>query len=126
MARVLIVEDDGARCEWFRDRLRAHELDVTCDPAEAVRWLAERQYELIMLDHDLLDTHYFSDERDDDRTGYAVAAWLAAHPASQPRAEIVIHSLNYGGSLRMRDLLVEAGFRAECIPFHHLQNRLRL
>lgn len=125
MGRVLIVEDDSARCEWFRRRLGGHELDVTCSVAEAVTWLATREYGLILLDHDLLEEHYFSDERDDARTGYAVAAWLAAHPASQPRAEIVVHSLNYAGARRMVELLIEAGFTAEHIPFPLLQSGLQ-
>ncbi|MCA1817832.1 MAG: response regulator [Acidobacteria bacterium] len=93
--RVLIVEDDETRCQWFRSRLPDRELDVTCDVAQATAWLAERHYDLILLDHDLTEEHYFSDVRDDERTGYAVAAWLAAHPQSQPGAQVVVHSLNY-------------------------------
>jgi CheY-like chemotaxis protein len=122
---VLIVEDDEARCAWFRGRLRACQLDITCDPAQAAAWLAEREYDLILLDHDLRAEHYLSDERDDGRTGYAVAAWLAARPGSQPRARIVIHSLNYAGAGRMLAALLAAGLDAECIPFPYLRGGLR-
>ena len=123
--RVLIVEDDETRCGWFRRRLAPHDLDVTCDVGEACELLAENEYDLILLDHDLREEHYYSDEPDDDRTGYAVAAWLAAHPDSQPVAQIVIHSLNYAGAQRMLSALVAAGFDAECVPFHYLQSGLR-
>ncbi len=123
--RVLIVEDDEVRCEWFRGHLSACDLEITCDTGEAVRLLAEKQFDLILLDHDLRDEHYWSDERDDEHTGYAVAAWLAAHPGAQPRAEVVIHSLNYAGAERMLAALLAAGFDAECIPFHRLQSGLR-
>ncbi|HYP53888.1 MAG TPA: response regulator [Pyrinomonadaceae bacterium] len=123
--RVLIVEDDEARCAWFRGRLPGRELDVTCDVAEALAWLAGRDYAVILLDHDLLERHYFSNEEDDERTGYAVAAWLAARPDRQRDAEIIIHSLNYAGARRMLDALVESGRRAEHIPFHYLQAGLR-
>ena len=123
--RVLIVEDDELRCEWFRGRLRACDLSITCDVGEAVGWLAEREYDLILLDHDLREEHYWSDEWDDERTGYAVAAWLAAHPEAQRSAQVVIHSLNYAGAERMLAALVAAGFDAECIPFHYLQNELK-
>jgi CheY-like chemotaxis protein len=126
MPRVLLVEDDESRCEWFRARLLDYELDVTCDVREAVAWLDEREYEAILLDHDLREEHYFSDEPDDERTGYAVAAWLAAHPDRQRDALIIIHSLNYYGALRMRLLLQDAGRDAECVPFHLLENRLKL
>ena len=122
---MLIVEDDELRCEWFRGRLSACDLDITCDAGEAVRWLAEKQFDLILLDHDLREEHYWSDERDDERTGYGVAAWLAAHRDAQPRGAVVIHSLNYAGAERMLAALLAAGFDAECIPFHHLQSGLK-
>jgi CheY-like chemotaxis protein len=122
--RVLIVEDDETRCHWFRSRLQDRELDVTCDVAEAIAWLAAREYELILLDHDLTLEHYFSNERDDEHTGYAVAAWLAAHAQSQPGAQVIIHSLNYEGARRMLEKLLEAGFDAEHIPFPYLQSGL--
>ena len=124
--RILIVEDDPSRCAWFEQKFIGRQLDVTCDVAEAARWLAERDYECILLDHDLADEHYFSDEPDDERTGYAVAAWLAAHPYRQREALIIIHSLNYLGAQRMLDALRDAGRDAEHIPFHYLQAELRI
>lgn len=124
--RILIVEDDEARCLWFRARLEGSELDVTCDVRQAVLWLAERDYSAVLLDHDLSEEHYFSNERDDERTGYAVARWLAEHPTSQRDALIVVHSLNYTGARRMVDVLRDAGREAEHIPFHLLQTGLRL
>jgi CheY-like chemotaxis protein len=124
-ARVLVVEDDEARCAWFRERLKGRRLDVTCDVPTAIRWLAERDYVAVLLDHDLAEEHYFNDRPDDERTGYAVARWLADHPASQRDATIVIHSLNYVGASRMLEVLRAAGRDAEHIPFHYLQLGLR-
>jgi CheY-like chemotaxis protein len=124
--RILIVEDDEARCAWFRERLRGSRLDVTCDVAVAVRWLAERDYNAVLLDHDLADAHYFSNEPDDERTGYAVARWLAENPSAQRDALIIVHSLNYTGAGRMVAVLRDAGREAEHIPFHHLQAGLRM
>lgn len=124
--RVLVVEDDEVRCAWFREKLEGRTLDVTCDVPTAVAWLAEREYEAILLDHDLADEHYFSDTPDDERTGYAVARWLADHPDAQRDALIVIHSLNYTGARRMLDALRNAGRDAEHIPFHYLQMGLRI
>jgi CheY-like chemotaxis protein len=123
--RVLIVEDDETRCEWFRRRLAACDIEVTCDAGRACEMLARHEYQLILLDHDLLEDHYWSDEPDDERTGYAVAAWLAARPGSQPGAQIVIHSLNDAGAQRMLEALTASGHDAECIPFHYLQRELR-
>ena len=126
MSRILLVEDDESRCEWFRGRLARYELDVTCDVREALAWLEAREYAAILLDHDLIEEHYFSDEPDDERTGYAVASWLAAHPDKQRAAPIIIHSLNYLGAGRMLNLLLEAGRDAEHIPFPYLHTGLRL
>lgn len=126
LGRVLIVEDDPMRCSWFEQKFTSHVLDLTCDVNEAVEWMKVRDYVLILLDHDLIDEHYFSDESDDERTGYAVAAWLASHPDSQRHALILIHSLNYAGAQRMLDHLRDAGRVAEHIPFHYLQSGLRI
>ena len=120
LRRILVVEDDEIRCAWFQQKFASHVLDVTCDVGRAVELLNEREYATILLDHDLLDEHYFSDLPDDERTGYAVAAWLASHPDRQRGATIVIHSLNYAGAQRMLDLLNDAGRDAEHIPFHDL------
>lgn len=125
VSRILIVEDDDARCAWFRGRLVGSELDVTCDVRQAIAWLAERDYAVILLDHDLMNEHYLSDAPDDERTGYAVAAWLADHPDRQRDALILIHSLNYIGAQRMLDILHSRGRDAEHIPFHYLQTGLR-
>lgn len=124
--RILIVEDDPGRCAWFSQRFNGLILDVTCDVAEAIMWLGERDYHMILLDHDLTEEHYLSDAFDDEHTGYAVAAWLAAHPDSQRDATILIHSLNYLGAGRMLDALHNAGRDAEHVPFPYLQFGLRL
>lgn len=124
--RILIVEDDPERCEWFSQRFSGHEMDVTCDVAEAIAWLSERVYSMILLDHDLTEEHYFTTEPDDERTGYAVAAWLALHADSQRDATILIHSLNYIGAARMLEILHNAGRDAEHVPFHYLQFGLRM
>jgi CheY-like chemotaxis protein len=126
LSRVLIVEDDETRCQWFHQKFSTHLRDVTCDVRQAIEWLAEREYTTILLDHDLADEHYFSDKPDDERTGYAVAAWLASHPDRQRDALIVIHSLNYIGAQRMLDILHDAGRDAEHVPFHYLQLGLRV
>ncbi len=99
---------------------------MTCDVRQAVLWLAERDYRAVLLDHDLSEEHYFSSEPDDERTGYAVARWLAENPTRQRDALIVVHSLNYTGARRMVDVLRDAGREAEHIPFHYLQTGLKM
>lgn len=126
VGRILIVEDDAGRCAWFNRKFSGLILDVTCDVSEAIAWLRERDYSMILLDHDLTEEHYLSDALDDERTGYAVAAWLAAHPDRQRDATLLIHSLNYTGAARMLDALHNAGRDAEHVPFPYLQFGLRM
>ena len=120
--RVLILEDDEVRCYWFQQQLAAREHDITCDIQQAIEWLEKHDYGTILLDHDLTEEHYYSDAHDDEATGYAIAAWLAAHPERQPDAVIVVHSLNYVGAKRMLDVLRNAGREAEHVPFPYLQS----
>lgn len=120
MGRILIVEDDEIRCSWFHQEFAKCDRDATRDVAAAVSLLAENEYSLIFLDHDLAEEHYFSEMADDGLTGYAVAAWLAQHPDQQPGAQIIIHSLNYAGAQRMLDVLHGAGRNAEHVPFPYL------
>ncbi len=128
-ARILLVEDDEGRCAWFRSRFSGHQLDATCDVREAIRWLETRDYRLIFLDHDLAAPHYeqieFDYDDEEDLTGYRVARWLAEHADRQRGATIIVHSLNYAGAQRMVQLLQDAGFDAEYVPFTILISGLR-
>jgi CheY-like chemotaxis protein len=119
--RVLVLEDDEDRCHWFQQQFAARDHDLTCDIAQAIKWLETRAYDTILLDHDLTEEHYYSDAHDDQGTGFAIASWLAKHPESQPNATIVVHSLNYVGAKRMVDVLRESGRQAEHVPFPYLQ-----
>lgn len=114
------MEDDDRRRSWFDERFAQYERDMTDDVSVAVRWLMERDYALIFLDHDLLIEHYEFEMADDGFTGYVVASWLAEHPERQPEAQIIVHSLNYSGSDRMVQCLQKAGRRAEHVPFPYL------
>ena len=120
MRRILLVEDDATRCSWFDNHFAGCELDTTADVAIAVHWLGQREYDLIFLDHDLAEEHYALEMADDGLTGYTVAAWLAEHPECQPEVPIIIHSLNFAGSNRMRNCLRNAGRSADHVPFPYL------
>jgi CheY-like chemotaxis protein len=118
--RILIVEDDHRRRMWFEERFARYARDLTDNVSVAVQWLLERDYALIFLDHDLAEEHYELEMADDGLTGYVVAAWLAEHPECQPATQIIIHSLNYPGSHRMLQCLLNAGRKAEHVPFPYL------
>ena len=123
--RVFLLDDDPLRHDWFARRFRGDALDAAFDPARAIELLSANHYDAIFLDHDLLPGHYETDEPDDERTGYAVAAWLAAHPDAQHGATVIVHTRNADGALRMVELMRRAGRNPEHVPFHYLAQKIK-
>lgn len=123
--RVFLLDDDASRHDWFARRFKGDLLDVASDPRRAVELLAGNFYDAIFLDHDLLPEHYGSDELDDERTGYAVAAWLASRPDRQSASTIIVHTRNADGALRMVGLLRRTGRQAEHVPFPMLSQKIK-
>jgi hypothetical protein len=100
-------------------------LDIAQEVSEAKEFLQTQTYDSIFLDHDLMPEHYGATEADDERTGYAIASFLATHPELQRAATIMVHSFNADGAMRMVEELRGAGRQAEYIPFHFLEERIR-
>jgi len=123
--RIFLLEDDERRCEWFAKRFKGDQLDIASDVPLAKELLETRRYDSIFLDHDLMPEHYGATENDDERTGFAIASFLAAHPELQRSATIMVHSFNADGAMRMVEELRGAGRHAEYIPFHFLEDRIR-
>ena len=123
--RIFLLEDDERRCEWFEKRFKGDEIDIACDVNQAKELLQRNTYDSIFLDHDLMPEHYGSETPDDERTGYAIASFLAERPELQRAATIMVHSFNTEGALRMVEELRRAGRQADYVPFHFLENRLR-
>ena len=123
--RIFLLEDDRRRCDWFAKRFKGDLLDISCEIDEAKELLRTRTYDSIFLDHDLQPEHYGSEVPDDERTGYAIASFLAAHPELQRAATIMVHSFNADGAMRMVEELRGAGRNADYVPFHFLEERLR-
>ena len=124
-ARVFLLDDDTLRHEWFARQFKGHQLDVAVEPARAVELLSKNYYDLIFLDHDLLPEHYYAEEFDDERSGYAVARWLAETPARHAASSIIVHTRNADGALRMVELLRAVGRQAEHVPFPMLAPKIK-
>ncbi len=124
--RVFLLDDDTLRHEWFAKQFRGEGLDVAESAARAVELLSANHYDLIFLDHDLLPEHYKNQqEADDERTGYAVASWLAAHAGRHSVANIIVHTRNADGAWRMVSLMRDAGLTAEHVPFPYLSQKIK-
>lgn len=123
--RVFVLDDDKLRHDWFARRFAGDHLDTAEDPARAIELLSANHYDAIFLDHDLLPEHYYAEEHDDERTGYAVAAWLAENPAEHPFSTVIVHTRNADGALRMVNLMRNAGRTAEHVPFPLLASKIK-
>jgi CheY-like chemotaxis protein len=110
---------------WFAQRFKGDFIDITHNVTQAQELLGENFYDAIFLDHDLHPEHYNSRDRDDERTGYAIASWLAANPDLQRASTIVVHTRNADAAMRMVEEMRRAGRSAEYVPFPFLEERIR-
>lgn len=123
--RVLLLDDDTRRHEWFERRFNGDFLDVTETASEAIEMLGAKFYDAIFLDHDLLPEHYYAETTDDDRTGYRVARWLAENAQAQQASTIIIHTRNADGAMRMIELMRRSGRNPEYVPFPMLDQKIK-
>ena len=100
-------------------------LDIADNVESAKELLSSNNYDAIFLDHDLVPEHYGSSTPDDERTGYAIALWLASNPEHQRASTILVHTRNADGAMRMVGELRTAGRAAEFVPFPMLEERIR-
>lgn len=123
--RVFLLDDDTRRHDWFVKRFKGDRLDIAETVEGAQELLSKGFYDAIFLDHDLLPEHYGSETTDDERTGYAIARWLAAQPELQRASTILVHTRNADGAIRMVEELRRAGRQAEYVPFPLLEHKIR-
>jgi hypothetical protein len=123
--KVFLLDDDIRRHHWFAQRFRGDLLDVAHNVEQARQFLSDNAYDAIFLDHDLHPEHYNSLSSDDERTGYAIASWLAANPELQRASTILVHTRNADGAMRMIETMRSAGRNAEYVPFPYLADRIR-
>ncbi|MFN2452932.1 MAG: cyclic-phosphate processing receiver domain-containing protein [Pyrinomonadaceae bacterium] len=122
---VFLLDDDVRRHDWFAKRFAGDHLDIAEDVAGARELLEKNFYDAIFLDHDLLPEHYHSETTDDERTGYAIAVWLAANQELHRSATITVHTRNADGAIRMVEELRRSGRNAEYVPFPLLAQKIK-
>ena len=123
--RVFLLDDDTRRHRWFTSHFKGDVVDIAHNVPEAQHLLSASSYDAIFLDHDLHPEHYNADSTDDERTGYAIAAWLCANPELQRASTILVHTRNADGAMRMVGELRRAGRTADYVPFPLWCERIR-
>ena len=123
--RVFLLDDDTRRHEWFSKRFKGDVIDVADNVESAQQYLSANSYDAIFLDHDLHPEHYHAKSHDDERTGFAIASWLAANPELQRASTILVHTRNADGAIRMVEELRKSGRAADYVPFPYLAERIK-
>lgn len=116
--RIFILEDDPARITAFQFALVNHDLTI-CKwlggPDGAIkRFDYSKQYDLILLDHDLGGQVYVNS--DEEETGFQFVKHLGKRPESWD-PPVVVHSWNPEGAKNMQKLLEENGWSVYLSPF---------
>ena len=107
--RVLVVEDDAGRLDWFQAHFPG--MDATDDPAVAIEWLSLHTYTSLFLDQDL---------GRGDAVGRDVSTWLASHRGVNPDVHIVVHSMNVVSADKMVRELHAADRSVQRRPFSEM------
>lgn len=100
--KILILEDSAIRIQIFKKILnKKHELyfyDQIEEAKNAIDNLGP--FDVIYLDHDL-DQRIFVDS-DENNTGFQLAKYIAEKKLN---AEVILHTLNPYGAVRMQNVL---------------------
>ena len=94
MYRILIIEDNGSRQNFFREVLSGYDLAFTTTSTKAIDLLKQTSFDLIFLDMDL-----------DDGLGRGldVARMLKSTPNSY--ADVIVHSMNIPVAVEVQRIL---------------------
>ena len=111
MPKVLVLEDDPWRQNWFGAKFK--DVVPCLMVGEALEALATQEFDLIFLDHDL---------RTEPAVGRDVAQWLCENPEAQRTAAIIVHSVNLVSAHKMYMELHLAGRMVSVMPIHVLMD----
>lgn len=107
--RILVVEDDPTRLEWFQKEFNGQDLTLATTAAAGVKYVNDEEFDVIFLDHDLGGRVFVDSE--DDNTGCAVAKHIKA--SINAKTPVLIHSWNPAGARNIQTVLKHAVY----IPF---------
>jgi CheY-like chemotaxis protein len=116
--KILILEDNPDRIEFFKRIYKNHELFITADINEAYHIAENIELDIIFLDHDLEPNNFVALK--EGRTGYDFCKSLVEGKL-QRQAIIYVHSMNPVGGQAMVNLLRDNGYEAQWVPFHLLK-----
>ena len=116
--KIFILEDNMERIDFFKERLAKHDLFITDDVTDAMKYIDEnyKDIDLYFLDHDLGGDVYVDCEV--YNTGSTLAKYMGKMII---QGRIIIHSMNYIGAMNMMVYLPQA----EHIPMNLIIRNLK-
>ncbi len=117
--KILILEDMSERIEFFKTKLKDHDVyyfDEASDAIDALKLISDKPWDIIFLDHDLGGQIFVPSSS--PNTGYAVAKYISESDIDVK--QIILHSMNPAGTQNMKNVLP----RADIIPFMLLKTQL--
>lgn len=111
--KLFILEDeiDSYPRNQLKELAVSHDLTIAKSAQEAMKTF-RGPYDLLLLDHDM---EGFYERSEAPNTGYQFVKWLVEMETDRP--QVILHSQNPVGRMKMRDLLHEHGFPVDECPF---------
>lgn len=107
--KVLIIEDIVYRQNYLKDLIEMEEVDCVQRADDGLELLAKNNYDLVLLDHDLIGAKSGS---------YLTMNWAQQSKVLKTEKPLVIiHSMNMVGSDKMERHLKGIARRIERVPF---------
>ena len=94
MHRILIVEDDDTRQNFFRNILAGYDLVFTTTSVEAIDLLKQKSFDLIFLDMDL-----------DDGLGRGLDVARTLKGNLNTYSDVIVHSMNISAAAEVKKIL---------------------
>jgi len=120
--KILILEDNQERIEFFKRVYRNHELYIYSEIFDAENTIQFEEIDIFLLDHDL--EPYNLEALDSGRTGYDFVRFLVYNEL-QKKSVFYIHSCNPVGANLMLNLLKDNNYIAEWVPFYLMKETER-
>lgn len=123
MKNVLFLDDSLERHILFKEKFKLQDFKVTYveTSKEAIQELSKGIYEVAFLDHDLGGKSFVKEV---ENSGYEVALYIRKLPPEKRPYQVVLHSHNPAGAIRMKNALDGVVKMVQIIPFSTLINVL--
>jgi hypothetical protein len=104
--KILFLDDMESRHIFFLRSFanKKDKFDWAKNAKEAYELLDKNVYDIVFLDHDLAEDHYYGKSGDED-TGEDVAKYISTLPTADMPKYIIIHTLNPHGGNNMESRL---------------------